>query len=238
MDSTRKDKYVYDCSPTTICGYVTAIVIFLLTLILGIVFLVLTAVGQENTSNNDCDCTDFTPSMGYGLGASLLLEVGMLVIVFVFACIITLTKSDHIEKLFYAFSIFTLGLIILNGLGFFATTIAATVFVGTGGSCRSITSIIVVSLSTVLATIKLLIVSVGVCYVSVQDCNCDRTTSVWHYSFWITFIYFVFESICCILASRFVNEHWYQLLYNKDINKVIPYFLFALTIVQSCSLVN
>lgn len=177
MDSKKKDKYVYDCSPTFICGFVTTIVIFLLTLILGIVFLVLTAVGQENTSNDDCDCTDFTPSMGYGLGASLLLEVGMLVIVFVFLCIITLTKSDHIEKLMYAFSIFTFGLIILNGIGLFATTIAAIVSVGTGGSCCSITSIIVASLSTVLATIKLLILTVGFCYMFVKEYNCNETTS-------------------------------------------------------------
>ena len=115
--SKKKDNYVYDCSPCDICGYVTAVVIFLVTLILGIVFIVLAAVGQENTSSDEsnCDCTDFTPSMGYGLGASLLLEVGMLVMLFVFVCVISLTKTDHIEKLFYVFSFFTAILIILNG---------------------------------------------------------------------------------------------------------------------------
>ena len=50
-------------------------------------FIVLTAVGQENSSENDCDCAQFTPSIGYGLGASLLLEVGMLVVVFMFIII-------------------------------------------------------------------------------------------------------------------------------------------------------
>lgn len=172
-DSTKKDRYVYDCSPGEICVFVTIIVLFLLTLILGIVFLVLTAVGQENTSNSDCDCTSFTPSMGYGLGATLLVEVALLVTVFVFACVITLTKSDDTEKLFNAFSIFTFGLIILNGIGIFGVSIAVGVFVGEGGSCCSVTSIIVASLSIALATVKLLIVTIGVCYMAVKEGSCD-----------------------------------------------------------------
>ena len=177
--SKKKDhRYVYDCSPCDICGYVTAVVLFLLTLILGIVVIVLTAVGQENTSSSegDCDCTDFTPSMGYGLGACLLLEVGMLVFLLIFLLVITNTKTEHIEKLFIAFSVFTVMLIILNGIGFFSTTIAAIVFVGEGGSCCSVTSIIVASLCVVMATIKLVILTVSFCYLAVQDCNCNTTT--------------------------------------------------------------
>jgi hypothetical protein len=176
--SKKKDNYVYDCSPCDICGYVTAVVIFLVTLILGIVSIVLTAVGQENTTSDekDCDCTEYTPSMGYGLGSALLLEVGMLVILFVFVCVMALTKTDHIEKLFMVFSLVISMLIILNGLGIFSATIAAIVFVGEGGSCCSVTSIIVASLNVALATIKLLIVTVGFCYLSVKECDCDTTS--------------------------------------------------------------
>ena len=174
----KKDKYVYDCSCGEICGYVTAVVIFLLTLVFGIVFIVLTAVGKENTSSSekDCDCTQFTPSIGYGLGASLLLEVGMLVVLIVFVAVISLTKKNDTEKIFLAFSIFLCALITLNFLGFLCATIAAIVFVGTGGSgCCSVTSIIVASLSVVLATIKLLIITVVCCW-SMKDCDCDTTT--------------------------------------------------------------
>ena len=174
-----KDGYVYDCSPCDICGYVSAVILFLLTLILGIVCIVLTAVGQENTSSEerDCDCTEFTPSMGYGLGASQLLEVGMLVICFVFLCVSVLTKRDDLQKLFLAFIIFTFMLIVLNGIGFFGATITAITFVGEGGPCCSATSIIVASLCVALATIKLAILTVACCYMAVQECNCDTTTT-------------------------------------------------------------
>ena len=73
-----------------------------------------------------------------------LLEVGMLVILLIFLLVITNTKTKHIEKLFFAFSLFTVMLIILNRSGLFGTTIAAIVFVGE----------IVANLCVVLATIN------------------------------------------------------------------------------------
>ena len=112
--SKKKDGYVYDCSPCEICGYATAVVFFFLTLILGIVFIALTAVGKENTSSSDCDCTGYTPSMGYGLGASYLIEVGLLVVLLVFLLVMTNTKTEDIRRLFFAFSIFTVVLVILK----------------------------------------------------------------------------------------------------------------------------
>ena len=171
----KKDKYVYDCSPCDICGYSTVVVIILLTLIFGILFIVLTAVGKQNTkstSEGGCDCTLYSPSMGYGLGVSLLLEIGMMMVMFIFISVISLTKNSSTEKVCYGFCVFFGFLLIINYLGFLCTSITATVFVGIGGTCCSVTSIVVASLSIFLAAIKLLLTVVGICYVVAKDCDC------------------------------------------------------------------
>ena len=179
VSTKKKDNYVYDCKCCDIIGYLTVIVTLLLNLIFGIVFIVLTAIGKENVHSREknCDCTQYTPSMGNGLGASLLLELAMMVLWFVLYAIAELTKNKSLEKSLVASSIFVFCLLALNYLGFLSTTIAAIVFVGTGGSCCSATSVIVASISVAITAFKLMIISVCCCWLCAQDdMSCDTDT--------------------------------------------------------------
>ena len=145
-----------------------------LSLIFAIVFIILTAVGKENISTYDgahsldkrCDCTLFTPSLGYGLAASLFIEVGLIALVLVFAILAFLCKT---EKLFLYYALVDGSFLALNGIAFLCMTLAVIVFVVRGSYCCSVTSITVASLSAVILAMKIVFITVIGC----SSCLCD-----------------------------------------------------------------
>ena len=168
VNKKKKDNYVWDFSCCECAGYLTGILIELTTLIFGILFIVLSAVGGENISNRDCHCTLFTRSLGHGLGISLLLEIGMLFAVLVMAIGLSLCQNSEKEeactKLVQYYCYVTGSFIALNYIAFLCMTIAVLVFVATGGSCCSATSVAVASLSAVMAVFKFIVILVVLCY--------------------------------------------------------------------------
>lgn len=168
VSKKKGDTYVYDCSCCECVGFLTGILAVLLTFIFGILFIVLSAVGGENTKSkeNNCDCTQFTRGLGSGLGISLLLEVGVLLALLALAVGAALCKSkqDKCEKLVQYYSFVAGAFIAVNYICFLCMTIAVIVFVATGRSCCSATSIVVASLSGVLSVVKLVVIFVILCY--------------------------------------------------------------------------
>ena len=168
INNKKEEKYIYDCSCCECVGYMTVVITVLLTLVFGILFMVLTAVGGENTSSREknCHCKLFTRELGYGLGISLLLEVGMLFAVLALAVGAALCKQKAAacEKLVEYYS-FVAGIFVaINYISFLGMTLAVIVFVATGGVCCSVTSIVVASLSAVMSAFKLVLIFIILCY--------------------------------------------------------------------------
>lgn len=172
-DGKKGDNVTVDCTCCEYLGYGTIITNTLLTLIFGILFIILTAVGKQNVSIHDgdtrCDCTLFAPSVGHGLGVSLLIEVGLLVGVSIFGIVAFLLKNDAIIKIALYCCFVAGGFIAVNYLGFLCMTIAVIVFVATGGVCCSVTSVVVASLSAVIAVFKFVFIIVFLCYQYVHN---------------------------------------------------------------------
>ena len=147
------------------------IVSTLLSLIFGIIFVVLTAVGKENTSSheedNRCDCTLFTPSLGYGMAASLFIEVGIILAVLVFG--LAAVACEKLMKLLTYYAFVSGSFIAVNFIGFLCMTLAVIVFVAMGGRCCSATSIAVASLSAVISALKIVFICIISCYTYLSD---------------------------------------------------------------------
>ena len=154
------------------CVYLGILIInILLSLTFAIAFIILTAVGKKNISTYDrdhdidkmCDCTLFTPSLGYGFGGSLFIELGLIAGVFVLAAVAVLCCSKSYKLVLY-YALVDATLIVLNFIAFLCMTLAVIVFVARGGQCCSVTSIVVASLSSVLLVLKIVFVVIVCCY--------------------------------------------------------------------------
>lgn len=166
-DDKKKDNTLY-CTCCEYVGYGTLITNTLLTLIFGILFIILTAVGEQNISLHDddmrCDCTLFAPSVGHGLGVSLLIEVGLLVGVLIFGLVAFSFKNEAIMKIALYCCFVAGGFLAINYIAFLCITIAVIVFVAMGGVCCSVTSVAVASLSAVIAIFKFVFIIAVLCY--------------------------------------------------------------------------
>ena len=165
----EKDEEVKTDNKCTCCawlGYVAVITYTVLTLIFGILFIVLTAVGKENISihkgSTHCSCELFVPAVGYLLGVIQLIEVGLLVGIPVIFMLGFCVEGMINFLLYYCFV--AGGLLVINFFCFLCTTLAAIVFVAMGGMCCSTTSVVVASLSGVIAAFKLVIFYVSICH--------------------------------------------------------------------------
>ena len=143
----------------------------LLSLIFAVAFIILTAVGKENISTHDgahsldkrCDCAQFTPSVGYGLAASLFIEVGLIFLVFVLAVFNKIVTICRKYRIFFYYALFDGSFLALNGIAFLCMTLSVIIFVAQGSYCCSVTSVIVASLSAVILTLKIVFITVICC---------------------------------------------------------------------------
>ena len=147
------------CSCCVWLGFVAVITYTVLALIFGILFIVLTAIGKENISLHEgskyCNCELFAPSVGYGLGLTLLIEVGLevsIIIIFILASI-----GEALKKLFdHCFVIG--GLLAFNYVCFLCIILT---IIAMGGICCSV---VVAGLSGLIVAFKFVIIYVYICH--------------------------------------------------------------------------
>lgn len=160
------------------CVYLgTLITNILLTLTIAITIVVLTAIGKKNINiptydEGACDCTPFTLSIGYGLGGSLFVELGLIAATFVFIMVGTLVEDMCRSEwnIFENCYVVADGALIgLNFAAFLGMTVAVVGYIANGGDCCSETSIAVASLSVFLVLFKIVCFTIICCY----TCCCD-----------------------------------------------------------------
>jgi hypothetical protein len=149
----------------------TVLVNTLLTFIFAISIFVVTVVGEANINTYEsydglhrdldekCACTSFSPSLSYGLAASLFTEIGLMAAFVIFAVILTIVSDTEYSKPFTYYACVTGRFIVVNFFAFLCMTVAVMVLVAMGTSaCCSSTSIAVASLSTFLLVAKVLFI--------------------------------------------------------------------------------